>query len=274
MPSDQRNLVTTGRAAELCSVTPDTILKWIKKGRLAGVRTAGGHYRIDSRSLEPFIAASRFGEPGCPDPGANGGPGGRVRCWEYLSDGGEVREKCRQCVVYRVRADRCYLMAEMEQDVGHARQFCETSCEDCAYYRHVKGLAPYVLVVTNDDEFTDRLSGEQGQSIAMRFARTGYEASALIGDFRPAFAVIDAECMLAEDTELLDALAADHRVPSLKVIVAVPPGTRTGSRRRWKSDLIVSVLEKPFGCDRIAEVISSSLAALPAPGGSRPQAPL
>jgi excisionase family DNA binding protein len=41
MSSDQRNLLSTGRAAELCSVTPDTILKWIKRGRLSGVRTAG-----------------------------------------------------------------------------------------------------------------------------------------------------------------------------------------------------------------------------------------
>ncbi|MHC4101457.1 MAG: excisionase family DNA-binding protein, partial [Planctomycetota bacterium] len=255
MASDQRNLLTTGRAAELCSVTADTILKWIKRGRLSGVRTAGGHYRIDSRSLEPFIAGSRFGGPECPSPDADGGHGGRLRCWEYLSDGGEVRERCRQCVVYRVRADRCYLMAEMEEDVGHARQFCETSCEDCAYYRHVKGLAPYVLVVTSDDEFIDELSGQQGQSIAMRFARTGYEASALIQDFRPAFAVIDAECMLAEDTELLDALAADPRVPGLRVMIAVPSGTPARSRGRWKSDLIVSVLEKPFGGDQIADVI-------------------
>jgi len=274
MPGDQRDLLTPGRGAELCSVTPDTILKWIKRGRLSGARTAGGHYRIDSRSLEPFIAESRFGEPECPGQDGDGGQRGRLRCWEYLSDGGEVREKCRQCVVYRVRADRCYLMADMEQEVGHARQFCETSCEDCAYYRHVKGLAPYVLVVTNDDAFIDGLSGEQGQGLAMRLARTGYEASSLIQEFRPAIAVIDAECMLGEDTELLDALAADPRVPGLKIIVAVPPGTRAGSRRRFKSDLIVSVLEKPFGGDRIAEVISSSLAALPAPGGSRPQAPL
>jgi hypothetical protein len=164
-------------------------------------------------------------------------------------------------------------MAEMEEDVGHARQFCETSCEDCAYYRHVKGLAPYVLVVTSDDEFIDQLSGHQGESIAMRFARTGYEASALIQDFRPAFALIDAECMLAQDTELLDALAADPRVPGLRVMIAVPPGSPARSRRQWKSDLIVSVLEKPFGSDQIAGVISESLAASPASGRSRPQAP-
>ena len=29
-----KELVTTGQAAKLCAVTPDTILKWIKKNRI------------------------------------------------------------------------------------------------------------------------------------------------------------------------------------------------------------------------------------------------
>jgi excisionase family DNA binding protein len=274
MTAHKPNLLTTGQAAVLCSVTPDTILKWIKKGRLNGARTAGGHYRIDSSTLEPFIARSRAGATERPGQDFAGPQRRRLRCWEYLADGGEVRENCRQCVVYRVRADRCFLMAEMEQDVGHARQFCEVSCEDCAYYRHVKGLAPHVLVITSDDELVGGLSDERDESVALRIARNGYEASAIIQDFRPAFAVIDAEHIPAGNTELLDSLTADPRVPGLRVIVAVRSRTAGRQRHRWKSDLIVSVLEKPFGASRIAEVIRSSLAALPAPEGSRPQATL
>jgi excisionase family DNA binding protein len=257
--------MTTGQAAALCSVTPDTILKWIKKGRLHGTRTAGGHYRIDSRALERFIGGLGDDDPGQMATELRGRAGGKLRCWEYLSDRGEVRDECRECVVYRVRADRCFLMADLDHDVGHVRQFCQTSCEDCAYYRHVKGLAPRVLVITTDDELIDRLSDEQDNSIALRVARNGYEASAVIPDFRPSFAVIDAECMAGGSTELLDALAGDPRVPGLRVIVAAPPG-KSARRRRWMTnDLIISVLEKPFGSRQVAEVVSSVLTALPAP---------
>ncbi len=47
MPANKSNLLTTGQAAKLCEVTPDTVLKWIRKGRLRGGRTAGGHFRIN-----------------------------------------------------------------------------------------------------------------------------------------------------------------------------------------------------------------------------------
>jgi excisionase family DNA binding protein len=268
MSPGKANLLTTGQAAALCSVTPDTILKWIKRGRLNGVRTAGGHYRIDGKALEPFIegphddARVRVAEE------LRGRAGGRLRCWEYLSDQGEVREACRDCVVYRVRADRCFLMADLEHEVGHVRQFCQTSCEDCAYYRHVKGLAPRVLVITADEELIDRLSDEQDNGIALRGARNGYEASAVIPDFRPSFAVIDAACVPTGSTELLDALAGDPRVPGLRVIVAALPGRATRRRGWMKNKMIISVLEKPFGCRQVAEVVKDALTALPAPEGS------
>ena len=48
--------VSTGKAAELCSVTPDAVLKWIKTGKIQATRTAGGHYRISKECLKPFLA--------------------------------------------------------------------------------------------------------------------------------------------------------------------------------------------------------------------------
>ena len=44
-------LLTTGKAARLCSVKPDTVLKWIKKGVLPATRTVGGHYRVEEQDL-------------------------------------------------------------------------------------------------------------------------------------------------------------------------------------------------------------------------------
>ena len=255
MPPDKTNLLTTGQAAQLCSVTPDTILKWIKKGRLTGVRTAGGHYRIQRRNLEPLVISSRPSDsPSAQLPDCHPQS---LRCWEYLSERGAIRDVCRQCVVYRVRAARCFTMAGMEPDVGHARRFCESSCEDCVFYRRVKGLATNVLLITSDNDLIDGLGGEENESVRLRFARNAYEASAIINDFRPAFAAIDTECIPAADTELVDSLAADPRVPGLRIILVVSPGMRRRKRRGPKNDLVVSVLEKPFGTRRIAAAINA-----------------
>jgi excisionase family DNA binding protein len=48
--------ISTGKAATICCVTPDTILKWIKKDKLKAVRTAGGHFRIKASSLSLFLS--------------------------------------------------------------------------------------------------------------------------------------------------------------------------------------------------------------------------
>ena len=47
--------LSTGEVARLCSVNPDTVLKWIKKGQLAATRTAGGHYRIEEHHLAACV---------------------------------------------------------------------------------------------------------------------------------------------------------------------------------------------------------------------------
>jgi len=244
--------LTTGEAAKFCSVTPDTVLKWIKKGRLNAVRTAGGHYRIQRRNIEPLVAPSHPAESHLQQPPASHAhcPG----CWEYLGECGAVRDNCRDCVVYQVRAARCFKMAGMEVDIGHVRQFCRGDCEDCVYYRRVNGLAANVLVITSDDELVDRLVGEEDKSIRLRFARNPYEASAAICDFRPAFAAIDMECVQTGGQTLVDSLAADPRIPGLRVILVTPSRHR---RRLPKSDLVLGVLEKPFGTGRLAATINS-----------------
>jgi excisionase family DNA binding protein len=255
MATDKANLLTTGQAAQLCSVTPDTILKWIKKGRLEGVRTAGGHYRIERRSLELLVPSARPGE-GVSRQFFDGYPQG-LHCWEYLSERGVIRDDCRQCVVYRVRAARCFLLADMETDVGHARRFCESSCEDCAFYRRIKGLATKVLFITSDDDLIAELTTEDSEGVALCFARNAYEASAIIHDFRPAFVAIDVERAPSVDAELLDSLATDPRVPGLRVILVVPPGTKRRRRRLPRGDLVASILEKPFGTRQVAEAINT-----------------
>jgi excisionase family DNA binding protein len=276
MAADKSGLLTTGQAARLCAVTPDTVLKWIKKGRLAATRTAGGHYRVALPDLEPFLAG--FGQKGTaleetPRTTSVASQDGtkedreEVPCWEFLSDDGEVREACRQCVVYRVRATRCFLMAGLDSDVGHARQFCEGSCEDCVYFRRIQGMSTQVLFISSDEELVNRIDYFEEGTIALRFARNGYEASAQIQDFRPEIAIIDLEGLPDQGFGLLDSIAADPRIPHIRVILVIPPETMGRMLQRPRHRLVVSMLEKPQVCDRIEEVVKGSLVELaPAKG--------
>src|SRR5690349_1493066 len=141
-------LFTTGEVARRCSVKPDTVLKWIKKGRLRAARTLGGHYRVEERDILPLLAKAPTLEPAAlPKASLLSHP---LRCWEYMSE--EVREECRNCVVYRVRATWCFRLAAAIRTSGHGKRFCTGSCQDCPYHRHVHGQSTNVLVVTRDEK--------------------------------------------------------------------------------------------------------------------------
>ncbi len=251
MLSSESRCLTTSEAARLCSVQPDTVLKWVKKGRLRAERTAGGHHRIDRRDLESFLRAHRVGGEAQP---ANETTAQPVRCWEFFSDQGVLRDACKECVVYRVRAALCFELLGLGKEVGHAKLFCQNSCEDCAYYRRVKGLKIHVLVVSQDEDLIRDLAGEESEDLSLRVVHNGYEASAVMHDFRPAFAVVDRGLLPDGGRELVECLTADSRVPGLKIILAVPGA---GRRRRKESEKGgVAVLVKPFGLDQVRAVVN------------------
>lgn len=211
--------LSTGEAAKLCSVTPDAVQKWIRTGRLAAQRTAGGHYRIAEDDILPFVTgrSSRrwFSAPpkACtPQP---------FRCWEYMSPTGEVQGKCKECVVYRIRAAWCFEVMGVEGSASHARNYCASqgACAECPYYGYIYGLAPCVLIITPDRSLLSALESENSGTIAAHFAADAYEASALMASVRPAFVVVDARGSGDLDLKLLEHLTNDPRAPGLEVIV-------------------------------------------------------
>jgi excisionase family DNA binding protein len=245
------NLMSTGQAARLCAVKPDTVLKWIKSGRLPATRTAGGHYRVAKGALRNLTHGGAETVPEERAPGVVGRP---LRCWEYLSDLGEIREGCLKCVVYRVRAAWCFEMTGFAGEVGHAKQFCGTSCEDCAYYQRTKSRSINALIVTCDDGLIQTLRSDLTPGVSLRFARNGYETSAIVGEFRPIFVIVDEEMVLAGEPGLLDCLSCDPRVAGLKIVLAAEPGggTRLGNRKD-----VLCVIEKPFDRRKIADVVQT-----------------
>ena len=253
MASTDHEWLSTGQVAELCAVTPATVLNWIRTGKLESVRTPGGHFRVQRSRLEPMLARRKrdFLSSSQKTQGVH------LRCWEYLSDRGKVRQECLDCVVFRVRATWCFQIAALGIDTGHARRFCPTSCDDCAYYRRVKGIPTNVLVVSPDPDLIASLGEEPADDVVLRFARNAYEASAAVESFLPAFAVVDMDTPMIQEGGLLKCLGSDPRLPGLKTVVAV--GTRRLGRGALQSQsaFVAGRIEKPFGIDEIRAVIGS-----------------
>ena len=214
-------LLTTGKVAQRCSVKPDTVLKWIKKGRLRAVRTMGGHFRVDERDLVPLLENVEDDEdridnaPACAHP--------PLRCWEYMSD--DSQEECQTCSAFRVHAAWCFQLVKLTHAAGHNKKFCTGSCLDCPYYRRTHGLPTNVLVLTRDQALIQRIANGNHECLAFRYARTGYDASAIMSVFRPALVVVDEYVLSNGDAGLVEALAADPRIPGVRILI----GAREGS---------------------------------------------
>jgi excisionase family DNA binding protein len=208
-------LFSTGKVAQRLSVTPDTVLKWIKSGRLPAIRTAGGHYRVAECDLDGLLSD---------DLGPDTSPitNGFVYCWEYYAVGDEPNDDCLGCLVYRARARRCYEMSGLAREVGYSGAYCESTCENCTYYQEVIRRPRRVLIVTESLELQRRLvRATTNSNLALEFVSSEYECSAACDTFRPEYVVIDATIPKQVRASLCSHLAVDPRIPGVQIILAV-----------------------------------------------------
>ena len=63
---DTEHLMTPGEVAALFRVDPKTVTRWAKSGKLASIRTLGGHRRYRSSEVKALLEKSgaRLGESG------------------------------------------------------------------------------------------------------------------------------------------------------------------------------------------------------------------
>lgn len=244
------SLLRTGEVAKLCGVTPDAVLKWIKKGKLPATRTAGGHYRV---SREACVAVGLCRSNGDETTAAmaarreNERP--PQRCWEFFGNEGAPPQTCLNCLVYQARAQYCYKLAEL----GEGHDFCKTDCLDCPFYRACHGMATTVLVVTRDEALIRRLEKRaDAERVSLRFARSGYESATLIGTFRPAVVVMDSDLPEVREGRLPESIARDDRIPGVKVYVARRKGDEEAVRR-----LGLPTLAAPFTAEQIEQLAES-----------------
>jgi excisionase family DNA binding protein len=241
-------LLTTGKAARLCSVKPDTVLKWIKKGVLPATRTVGGHYRVEEQDLLLVLCQDGDGDHRTGETALCSRP---MRCWEYMNNG--PGHECRDCAVYKVHASWCFCMVSAVKGTGHARRFCGKLCQECPYFRRVRGLPTNVLVISQDESLIQDLAKRESESVAFRFARRGYDASAIVDVFRPAFVIFDQAILERLGVSLLEALASDPRTLGTRILVAIRKGSM-GFRVRNKA--VYATIEEPFDADEIVAIVN------------------
>ena len=61
MRKTSTKLLKPREAAERCGVKPRTVVRWIREGRLQGVKMNGRNWRVDEQDLAEFIAAQPVG---------------------------------------------------------------------------------------------------------------------------------------------------------------------------------------------------------------------
>ena len=211
------NTVSTGKAAKICGVTADTVLKWIKKGAISAVRTPGGHYRIKTDSLSPYIAEHDLVTPRVHD----GAAGKSSFCWEYHAQNGDLRQDCRNCMVFKAKAERCYLLAGKGEIVERGAISCAENCFNCEFYKYINKLVFNVLIITDREELKNVILKGMSSLYYPVFSCCGYETATVIHDFHPDYIVIDDSMEKSKTEELTTYLIDDPRIHGAQIILAV-----------------------------------------------------
>ncbi len=214
MYSDKEYL-TTGEAADICAVTPNAVLKWVRAGKIPASRTPGGHHRIPRAAINKILEGEQTeltterieGEP-------------FQYCWEFNARGGKIQEGCSQCIVYRSRSGRCFEMARLPVEAGHSRLFCQKSCEECEYYEMIKDRRANVMIITNQSDVRMELEENSLRyNLNFKLSDCEYKCSMLIESFRPDYIVLDCSLGPERSRDLINHLNEDPRIPFARLVL-------------------------------------------------------
>ncbi len=240
-----REFLTTTQAARLLCVSPDTVLKWVKAGKVKSHRTLGGHFRIPITELE-LPSADAQPEPGLASSAAR--PLSHQYCWEFLAAGGSIKDECKECITYRSRARRCYELKDLPGGMGCLNLLCDVECSACDYYKAVQGQGINVLVISKKQNIVSDLGDNHGaDGLAIRFARTEYEAAVAIQQFRPDYVVVDCAFGKKRTAAVCDNLFSDIRIPVARIILS----SRTGDVQDYCEKEAFGWIRKPFSVDQL-----------------------
>lgn len=248
--SDKEYLTTT-QAAKLLSVSPDTVLKWVKAGKIKSTRTLGGHFRIPVEALDKVSKKTRTVATDRDLPQAVD----FQYCWEYLARGGDIRRECIDCITYRSRSKRCYELRDLPEGMGCLRVYCKSTCTECEYYKLVSGQGFNVILLAESRRlFKDWGHLEDIDDIHIQHAGSEYECSFMIERFRPDYIVVDCSLGKRRTATVIRNLFNDARIPIVRIILA----SRTRQLKEFCDRQTCGWITKPFGLDQLKDCISGA----------------
>lgn len=244
--SAPKEILTTGEAAKFCSVTANTILRWITEGKLPAIRTSGGHNRIARADLLKYMQPE--------EKSVVPRPTDKVYqyCWEFHSSSGVIRDECFKCIVYRSRSGRCYELAKIRSEVGHSRLCCSKTCQECDYYIESHNRCPSLMVVTQeiDSRLLDAEKDLGGSTV--RFVENEYQCCLEIDKVKPDYIVIDCSLGAERCLDLVKQLTTDKRIPFAKLIlVGIEEQFPAGC-----SGAVFAFVRSPFRLETLTELIA------------------
>ena len=212
-----KEFLTTTEAARLLSVSSDTVLRWVRAGKVKSHRTLGGHFRIPVSELDIPVPVT---ESLSKRLSTSVIPPVHKYCWEFLARGGDLEPKCLECVTYRARAGRCYELKEKFADSNRLGLACNTVCEECEYFKLVRKQSVNVLTFSEDECLMEDVE-EPDWSIGIRVLHVTceYEAAAAVQEFRPDYIVIDCALGKKRTSALCGHFLHDQRIPVPRIIL-------------------------------------------------------
>jgi len=249
--SKHKDYLTTTEAAKILSVSPDTVLKWVKAGKIESFRTLGGHFRIPSGALDAL--ATEKNDLPILDTTARQISTFQY-CWEYLSKGGAIKPECHECITYRSRSRRCYELRDLPEGLGCLRLYCKSSCEDCDYYGIVSGQGINVMVLSEGNRILTDYDEDSNNGIHIRFVTSEYECAMMIEKFRPDYIVVD--CTLGKKrTEVLcRSLFNDPRIPVVRLILS----SKIKKLSEYCDKEVFGWIKKPFTVRQLMDCIEGT----------------
>lgn len=242
-----KDFLTTTEAAKILSVAPDTVLRWVKAGKIKSYRTPGGHARIPRTSIDELLMEPAFSLNSSSRKSRD-----RQYCWEFLAAGGEMKEGCKDCLTYKSRASRCYELRTLSDGLGCLRIGCELSCEECEYYQLMHGQVWSVLILSESRRIlSDRTRLDFVNDLRVKFVEDEYEGSYVIEKFRPDFIVIDVAIGRKRTGTFCNHLFNDPRIPVPRIILASPEVEKD----EYCHKEIFGWIRKPFTISQLKEYI-------------------
>ena len=244
--------LTTTQAAMLLSVSPDTVLKWVRAGKIKSYRTFGGHYRIPRSELQSRISDRAV-------PALNTGkalqPLTYQYCWDYLAKGGKISRDCRDCITYRSRSQRCYQLRDLPEGLGCLRVYCKSTCEECNYFHLVKEQGLNIILLGPSRRlFKDWEKCGEIDGAEIKYAANEYQCSLLIENFRPDYIVVDCSFGKGRTSAVCSSIFNDVRIPVARIILT----SKNRKLKEYCDREVCGWITRPFNWRQLKDCIEGT----------------